>query len=322
MRKTIAIALLLAASFSWGADPYPSKSVRIIVPFGAGGGATDMTARTISQTLSEQLGKSFVVENHPGAGGIIGNTIVVKSAPDGYTLLLMDASTSMVPSLYKPAPFDAIKDFTPVTGIISAPEVLLVQPSFNNINTLKDFIQYAQANPTKLNYASGGAGGAVHIWNELFKSTAKINVTHIPYKSGAEMVIALLGGHVQMLLLTVAPPVISQITAGKVKALAVTTSGKRLAALPEVPSMVESGLPGMVVYAWFGLVGPAGMPREIANRLQTEVTKTLELRSVKEFFVSQGAEVVGSTPDAFGAHIRSEVQRWAEVIKAADIKLE
>ncbi len=318
MRNVLMFVLtLFGASLCFGAEVYPNKSVRVIVPFGPGGG-TDLSARLISQQLTEQLGKSFVVENRTGAGGTIANGIVAKSAPDGYTLMLMDTSTVIAPGLYKSLPFDIAKDFTPLTQIIGAPLVLVVPPSLN-ISMLKEFVALAQANTGKFNYATGGTGTINHLSAELFNRAARVNIAHIPFKGGGEMVTGLLGGQVQMLIATI-PTVLAFVNSGKMRALAVTTADrKRSPSMPEVPSMSEAGVSGMIVYTWYGLVGPAGMPKEVVNKLHAEVVKAIAVPSVNERFIAQGSEMVGSSPDEFSKHIRNELQRWAEVIKSAGI---
>ena len=310
----LAVALLGAPCF--GADPYPSKPVKVIVPFGTGS-AVDLTARVIAQQLSEQLGKPFVVENRPGASGTIADAMVAKSPPDGYTLMAMDTSTTIVPGLYKALPFDVAKDFTPISQIVAAPMALVVNPSLN-VSTLKEFVALAQANPGKFNYSSAGPGTPIHLATELFKASAKVDIKHIPYKGGGDMVAAVLAGNVQMLLTTITN-VSPNVAAGKLRGLAVTTSGKRSPAMPDVPTMAEAGMPDMVVYTWFGLVGPPDMPKEIVNLLHAEIVRAIAVPAVREVFAKQGAELVGSTPEEFGRHIARELQRWAEVVKVAGI---
>lgn len=312
-----AVLLSVSASLCQGVEAYPNKSVRVVVPFSPGG-TVDLTARLISQQLSEQLGKTFVVDNRTGASGTIGNAIVARAAADGYTLMLMDTSTAIVPGLFKSLPFNVANDFAAISEIIRAPEALVIHPGVN-VHTLKDLVAFAQANPGKLNYGSAGPGGAIHLSSELFKIAAKVNISHVPYKGGGEATAAVLGGQVQMLLTTI-PTVLPHVKTGKLRALAVTTAdGKRSSVLPEAPSMGEAGVPGMAVYLWFGLVGPAGMPREVVGKLRAEVRRALDAREIKERFMAQGAELVGSTPEEFTVHIRSELRRWAEVIRSAGI---
>lgn len=317
MRNTVIFVFaLLASTLCLGADVYPSKTVRVIVPFAAGG-SVDTTARVISQQLSEQMSRQFVADNRTGASGTIGNALVAKAAPDGYTLMMADTSTAIAAGLYKSLPFDAAKDFTAIIEIMRAPQVLVVNPALN-VNTIKEFIAAAQANPGKFNYGSAGAGGALHLTAELFKMAAKVNVQHIPYKGGSEAVVALIGNQTQMQISTL-PTVLPGIRGGKLKALAVTTDGKRLPALPDVPSMNEMGVPGMVVYVWYGLMGPAGLPKEVVNTLYGEVLKTLAVPAIKERFAAQGAEVSGSSPEEFSRYFAVELRRWSEAVKAAGI---
>ena len=317
MRNALLLVVtLLGASLCSGADVYPSKPVRIIVPVAAGGNS-DLVARTISPQLTEQFGRSFVVENRIGASGIIGYGYVARSAPDGYTLLLMDTSFTAIPSLKKSLPYDPIKDFTPISQTNRSPQVLVVTPALK-VNTLKEFIALAQANPGKLNYGSIGVGSSTALWSELFKIAAKVDIAHIPYKGGAETTTALLGNQVQMQV-TGIPTVLAHINSGRMRALAVTTDGKRSPSLPDVPSMMEAGLSGMVVYGWHGLAGPAGLPREIVNKLHAEVVKAVAVASMKERFNDQGSELVGSSPEEFTSVVRNEMQRFAEIIKSAGI---
>ena len=320
MRAILSGVMLLVTALCRGADVYPSKSVRVVIPFSPGG-TVDLTGRLMSQQLTGQLGKSFVVDNRTGASGTIANSIVARATPDGYTLMIMDTSTVIVPGLFKSLPFDVARDFAAISQIIRAPEALVVHPSVN-VTTLKDFVAQAQVNPGKLNYGSAGPGGAIHLSAELFKIAAKVNIVHIPYKGGGEAMAAVLGGQVQMLLTTI-PTVLPHVNTGRVRALAVTTEGNRRSpAMPDVPSMDEAGVQGMTVYLWFGLVGPANMPRSVVNRLRAEVQKALAVPELKERFMAAGGEVVGGTPEEFTALIRSELSRWAGVIKTADIKPE
>jgi len=317
MRNALLFVLtLFGASLCFGADVYPNRTVRVVVPVSAGGG-TDFTARVISQQLSEQLGKSFVVENRTGASGTIANAMVARSAPDGYTLMMMGSDTVIVPGLFKSLPFDVAKDFSPITQVLAAPNVLAVNPSVK-ATTLKEFIALAQANPGKLNYGSAGPGSVIHLLAELFKIAAKVNVAHIPYKGGGEAIAAVVGGQVEMLFAAM-PTALPHVNSGKVRALTVTTDGKRSPVMPDVPTMREAGVSGMGVPQWWGLVGPAGMPKEVVNTLHTEIVKAIAVPSVRERFTVQGTEVVGSNPEDFSKHIRNELKLWAEVIKSAGI---
>ena len=312
------VLTLLHAAPAPGADVYPSRPVRVIVPF-APGGTLDLTGRVISQQLSEQLGKTFVVDNRTGATGIIGYGIVVKSAPDGYTLTMIDTGFPINPSVAKSLPYDVVKDFTPITQVIGVPRTLVVHPSIK-ANTLKEFIALAQANPGKYNYGSGGAGGINHLACVLFNRAAKVDITHIPFKGAGEATAAVVAGQVDMVI-AASPGVVSFVNGGKLRALAVTTAGnQRYSSMPDVPSMSEAGVPGMELITWFGLAGPAGMPKEIVNKLHAEVVKALAVPAVKERFA--GADLVGSSPAEFSKVIRNDIRLWADVVKAAGVKPE
>jgi tripartite-type tricarboxylate transporter receptor subunit TctC len=313
------VSLLVASPLSTGADSYPAKPVRVIASFGPGS-TVDLIARVVSQQLSDQLGKSFVVDNRTGAGGSIGNGLAAKSPSDGYTLLFGETGLTMLPGLFRSLPYDAVRDFTPVSQVVRTPMALVVHPSVK-ASSLKEFVALAQASPGKLNYASAGVGSPVNLASELFKIMSRVDIAHVAYKGGGEMVTSVLGGQVQMLLTTM-PTVLSQINAGKVRALAVTTEGKRVSVLPDVPSMSEAGVSGMTIYTWSGLFGPAGMPKDIVARLHAEVVKAIAAPAVRERFNVEGAEPVGSSPQEFAAHVRNELKRWADVIKSAGIKAE
>ena len=318
MRNSLLFVLtLLGASPCLGAEVYPSKPVRVIVAF-APGATIDGTGRTISQQLSEQLGKQFVVDNRAGAGSRIGTELVARSAPDGYTLLMAEPSFVLQPSIAKSLSYDVIRDFTPITQIERKPALLAVHPALN-VTTLRDFIALAQASPGKYNFGSGGPGSATHLWGELFKSTAKVSIVHIPFKGSSEVITSMLGGSSVQMLITGVASLLPYVKSGQLRALAVTTDGKRAPELPAVPSFAEAGLPGMVIFAWGGMVGPGGMPRESVNKLHAEVVKALAVPSLRERFIAQGSEPLASSPDEFAKFLRSEVPRWAAVIKSAGI---
>jgi tripartite-type tricarboxylate transporter receptor subunit TctC len=311
----IATAFALAACAALAGAEYPEKPVRIVVPF-APGGTVDFTARVIAQSLAEQLGKAFIVENRTGATGTIANAAVARSAADGYTLMLADTSIAMVPSLFKQLSFDVTKDFAPISLVISTPLVLIV-PASLNVASLKDLIAQAKANPGTLNYGSGGIGSSTHLGAEMFRSAAAVDIVHVPYKGAGDAMQAVLGGQVQILV-TALPTALAHIKSGKAKALAVT-SGKRSAALPEIPTAAEAGLPAFTVANWFGLVAPAGTPREIVDKLNGAVVKALANAQVRERFTVQGGDPVGNSPAEFGKLIRDEIPRWAGVIRSAGV---
>jgi tripartite-type tricarboxylate transporter receptor subunit TctC len=317
MLRATLFGLLLASATAFAADTYPARNVRLIAPF-APGGTNDVVARMIAQHLSERWGKSFIVENRTGAGGVLANDIVAKAAPDGHTLLVNNPAFVMAAGLYKTLPYDTLRGFTPVTEIMRAPSVLVINPVMN-VNTLKEFIALARAHPGKFNYGSGGYGSSLHLYSELLNKAADIKIIHVPFKGGTENLTALLSGQVHMNIIQYQAHVIELIRSGRLRALAVTTSGKRAKSLPEVPSMSEAGLAGMTIYTWAGLVGPAQLPAAVTGSLQTDIARILAMPAVKDRFAGQDAEMVGSRPEAFAKLIRSEIGLWGEVIRSAGI---
>ena len=314
----VVVCGLLAGSACFASESYPSRPVRIIVPFSPGG-TSDLMARVMGHQLSEQLGQTFVVDNRPGASGLIGHGMVAKAAPDGYTLATVDDSFSIVPSVKKALPYDPVKDFTYITQVIGVPRALVIQPSLK-ATSLGEFVAYARANPGKVKYASGGPGGIVHLASELFSASAKVNLVHVPYKGAGAATTAVLVGESDMTI-AAAPTVVPHVKSGKVRALAVTTApGKRFSRLPDVPSMADAGVPNMVIITWFGFVGPARLPKQIVNRLHAEVVKALAVPAVKERF--EGAELIGSSPEQFTRIYREDLQRWARIVKAAKVQPE
>ena len=312
-------AALIVATFATATfAAYPDHPVKIVAPF-APGGTTDFTARLIAQALLEQLGKPFVVENRTGATGTIGNGAVAKSPPDGYTLMLADTTTAMVPWLYKQLPFDPLKDFATVSQIIATPMGIVIHPGVKASN-LREFIALAKASPGKLNYGSGGVGSNTHLAAEMFKKAAGVEIAHVPYRGAGDAVAAVLGGQVQ-LLISAMPTVLPHTASGKVRMLAVTAQ-KRSSAMPDVPTAGEAGLPGFVVLNWFGLMAPAGTPHDILAQLHGEIVKALANPKFAERIVAQGAEPVGSTPEQFGKLYRDEIERWGKVIKEVGVQPE
>ncbi len=315
-----AAALVLVASFaSIGAiaADYPTRNARFIIPF-APGGTNDVLARLVAQHLMERWGRAFIVENRPGAGGVIANDIVAKANPDGHTLLVTNPAFVMSAGLYKTLPYDATRDFTPITELIRAPSVLVINPAVG-AQTLKDFIALARAQPGKLNYGSGGFGSALHLYSELFKKSANVDITHVPFKGGGDNMTALLGGQVQMNIIQYQANVLELIRNGRLRALAVTTDGKRSKSLPDTPSMTEAGLKGMAIYVWGGVLGPARLPAPIIQKLQGEIARMLATPAVKERFAAQDAEMIGNRPEVFAGLLRSEMKLWREVIQSAGI---
>jgi tripartite-type tricarboxylate transporter receptor subunit TctC len=311
-----AVALSAVSRFAW-AQAYPSRPVRIIVPF-APGGATDITARLIGQWLSERLGQQFLTENRPGAGSNIGTEVVVNAPPDGYTLLQVGASSAINVTLYEKLNFNFLRDITPIAGIISIPFIMAVGPSFP-AKTVSEFIAYAKGNPGKVNIASGGNGTAGHLSGELFKMMAGVNMVHVPYRGEAPALTDLLGGQVQVMFATI-PASIEYIKAGKLRSLAVTTA-TRLDALPIVPT-VGDFLPGYEASAWQGVGAPKNTPAEIIAKLNNEINSGLADPKLKVRLADLGGTVIAGSPADFGKLIAEETEKWGKVIRAANIKPE
>jgi len=315
----LAALCLLAAPLCGAQSSYPSKPVRLVVPFPAGG-TTDILARAAAQKLSEAWGQQVIVDNRPGAGGNIGAELVAKAPPDGYTLLMGTVGTHAInSSLYSKMPYDHIKDFAPAVLVAGVPNVLVVNPSMP-FNSVQDLIAYAKANPGKLNFASSGSGTSIHLSGELFKSLTGVQITHVPYKGSAQALTDLLGGQVQLMFDNL-PSSLAFIKAGKLRALAVTST-TRAAALPDVPTMVEAGVPGFEATAWFGILAPAGTPREAITRINTEIAKWLASPDAREKLSAQGAIAAGGSPEDFAKHIASETAKWARVVKESAAKVE
>jgi tripartite-type tricarboxylate transporter receptor subunit TctC len=311
------LALLAAMPFA-GAQEYPARAVRIVVPFPAGA-TNDIVARLFAQKLSEQTKQPFVVENKTGGSGIPGTDFVAKSAPDGYTLLLGNTALLGIHiSLYSKLPYDP-RDFAPVSVLAISPSVLVVHPSVPAA-TLAELIAYAKANPGKLNYASPGNGTPFHLSAELFKAQTGTDIVHVPYKGAAPALVDLLSGQVQLMFDNI-PSVLPHIRSGKVRAI-VTTGAKRLALLPDVPTLAEAGLKNAESVSWFAIVAPKGTPREIVARLHAEIVKAENHPEVRQRLYELGAEPVGNTPEEAGAHIRAEIAKWAKVIKESGAKVD
>jgi tripartite-type tricarboxylate transporter receptor subunit TctC len=323
--KTLVSGLILAA-VCWlapvaGAQtpaPYPDKPVKIIVPYAAGG-TSDFIARLTAQKLNEQSGKTFLVENKPGASGRIGYDAVAKAPGDGYTLAASDTSYAMLPGLYPKLPWDPAADLRVVTVTAETPVVITVHPD-TKFKSLAELIAFAKANPGKLYYGSGGAGSSTHLAGELLKSTAGVDITHIPFKGAGEATTGLISGQVQVLI--AAPPtVIGHIKSGKAIALGVSAAQRSLA-MPDVPTTTEAGLPSFQFTNWFGLLAPSGTPDAVVEYLQREVARMLAIPEVKERLATQGADPVGSFSGAAAVELKADTLRWGEVIKNAGIVLE
>jgi len=309
-----AAALPALSRFAW-AQAYPARPVRIVVPFAAGG-STDITARLIGQWLSERLGQQFVIENRPGAGSNIGTELVVNAPPDGYTLLLVGASSAINATLYEKLNFNFLRDITAVAGVISVPFIMAVNPSFP-AKTLSEFIAYARANPGKVTLASGGNGTAGHLSGELFKMMAGLNMVHVPYRGEAPALTDLLGGHVQAMFGTM-PASIEYIRAGKLRALAVT-SARRSEALPDLPR-VGDFLPGYETSAWQGVGAPKNTPVEIIDRLNKEINAGLADPKINVRVADMGGTALVGSPADFGKLIADETEKWGKVVKFSGAK--
>ena len=301
------------------AQAYPTRPIRLVVPFPAGG-SLDVVARAIGQKLTEAWGQPVVIDNRPGAGGNIGADLVAKSAPDGYTILEGALSTHAVNvSLYAKMPYDPIKDFAPITLVAVTPNVLVLNVSYP-VNSVPELLAYARANPGKLSFGSGSNGSAGHLAGELFKTEAGVDMVHIPYKGGAPAMQALLAGDTQLMFDNLANSA-AQLKAGKLKALAVTTA-KRSSLMPELPTLSETGLPGFDIYTWWGFMAPAGTPKEIIAKWNAEVTRILNSPEIKAFFAQQGAEPAPDSPEQFAALIRSEISKYAKIVKQSGAKVD
>ena len=312
---TLAAAALLAG-LDASAQSYPARPVKIIVPFAAGGPA-DLYARTIGERLQSALGQSFVVENRPGGGAIVGTDAVAKSAPDGYTLLMMSNTHTVNESLIKDKPFQLLRDFVPVAPVNYSDLVMVVHPSVP-ANTLAEFIALAKAKPGGLNYASSGPGTPYHMAGELFKAMAGVDIVHVPYKGSSGARTDILGGQVQMMfdaITTMAP----NVRAGKLKALG--TSGKaRSSVLPDVPTVSEAGVPGYDAVIWLGIMAPAGTPKPIVDRLNAEITRAANAPEMKEAWTKQGAVAMSMSPEEFGRFMREDIDKWERIVRISGAK--
>lgn len=322
-KKTIplvaAVVLALQYSHAAWAQVYPSKPIRMIVPFPPGGG-NDILGRVLAAILTEQLGQQVVIDNRAGASSIIGTEIGARAAPDGYTLLFSGtAGLSTNPVLHKKLPYDPIKDFAPVSMVGTAPQMLVVHPSVP-VKTVKDLINLAKAKPGQLNFASSGIGTPTHLAGELFKHLAGVDIVHIPYKGGGPGLTDVLAGQVEFFFNGVSA-VLPFVRAGKIRGIAVTCA-QRTAVMPELPTISEAGLPGYELVNWYAVVAPAATPGRIITRLNREIQKALAIAEVKQRFLDLAADPLGSTPEELAGYTRRELAKWSKVIKAAGIKPE
>jgi tripartite-type tricarboxylate transporter receptor subunit TctC len=312
-------ALVLSAAGSAHAQAdYPSKPVRIIVPSVAGGG-TDSSTRIVVSKLGESLGARVVVDNRPGAGSMIGTEMVARAAPDGYTLLAAISSMTIQPSMQKNLPFDPVKDFAPVSVFVRLPNVLVGHPSLQPKN-VKELVAFVKTRPGQLSFASAGTGSNLHLCMEMFLSMAGLKMVHVPYKGASQAIADVTAGYVPLMVTNMITGT-AQFKAGKLRAYGVT-SAKRTAAAPDIPTIAEQGVPGYEAVQWYGLMAPAGTPREIVAKLHKGVVSALQDKTVKDLFVASGAEPVGNTPEEFSALVKSEIVKWGKVVAAAGIKPE
>jgi tripartite-type tricarboxylate transporter receptor subunit TctC len=320
--RCLTLLLAISAATMTGlacAQAYPSKPIRFLMPHPTGAGM-DFVARTVAQKLAESWGQQVIVDSRPGAGGIIGLQLAARAAPDGYTLVPTSIGPLTVnPSLYAKLPYDTLRDFDPVTTLISALNILVVHPSVP-ARTVKDLVALAKARPKQLRYASSAHGNTDHLAGEMFKSLAGIDWVHVPYKGGGPAAIAILSGEVDAIF-AVYQNVAPHVTSGKIRALAVA-GPKRWPTLPDLPTVAESGLRGFEVDNWYGLVAPARTPRDIVMRVNAEVVRIVQLPDVREVFAQNGMIPLPSTPEEFGAHLKAEIAKWARVVKDAGVKVD
>jgi tripartite-type tricarboxylate transporter receptor subunit TctC len=317
--KSFAAAALcaLAAPGATGQD-YPARPVRFIVPFAAGGG-TDLVARLTAQKLNERLGQPFIVENRPGAGGIVGTEMVARAKPDGHTLVVVSGSHTINPSLHKTLPYDSLRDFAPVTKLVAGPALLVVHPSVP-AHDVRELIALAKTKPGTLSFASSGNGSPPHLAGELFKWMAGVDMVHIPYKGNGPAYADLVSGQVQLMFPNIASS-LPYVRGGRLRALAVT-SKQRAKAAPEIPTIAESGLPGYDLSSWFGLLAPAGTPPAIVSRLQREIATIYRDPQVRDTIAATGVDPVANAPDEFTAELQAEMTQWARLFAAARIQAE
>lgn len=301
------------------AHTYPTKPIRLIIGFPAGGG-TDVTARTITQRLSEKFGQPIVIDYRPGAGGTVGNGIAAKATPDGYTWLMSATGPHVIaPSLYRTLPYDPFRDYAPIAMVSTSPYLLLVHPSVE-AKSVSELIRWLRQRPTPASYSSAGNGTPGHLASELLKSMSKVGINHIPYKGAAPALVDIMGGQVQMGFsdMTISAP---HLKSGRLRALAIS-SATRSPLAPDLPTVAESGLPGFEALVWYGLLGPAGTPATLVGQVNAEVVRVLQLAETRERFAALGATASPGTPEQFATQIKSDYDKWADVIRNAGIKLE
>jgi tripartite-type tricarboxylate transporter receptor subunit TctC len=320
--RSIALAALVAASPALAQKPaasaYPSKPVRMIVPFAPGGG-TDIIARLVAQDLTQAWGQSVVVDNRGGSGGVVGTDMAAKSAPDGYTMALCSLGFSYAPALYSSLPYNSEKDFLPISVVATQPFVYVVIPALN-VSSMKELVALARAKPGEIRYGSGGSGGSSHLGTELLRVMTGIDIQHIPYKGTGPALTAMLGGEIQMQLIGISS-VVPHMKSGRMRALAVS-GAKRSAAAPDVPTVAESGVPGYAFDVWYGMLFPAGVPGPVLDKANAGINSVLKSPALAQRFAAVGLEPAGSTQREFAALIHSEIAKWRKVVQSAKIRVE
>jgi len=315
------LALVCALLPAWpasAAEAYPDKPIRLIVPQPPGG-TSDILARVLALKLAENLRQQIIIDNRAGASGTIGTDLAAKSPPDGYTLVLVYTTHATTPGIYGKLPYDPVADFAPITLAAAAPLLLVVHPKIP-VTSVKELIAYAKTRPGELNFCSAGNGSGSHLAGELFNTMTGVKLTHIPYKGSGLAITELIGGQVQLMFAGIVP-IDPHVKSGRVRSIAVS-SAKRSVAIPQVPTIAESGLPGFEVVGWYGVLAPARTPHPIVARLHNELVKILQTQDIRDRLLSEGAEPVGNTPAEFTAFIKTDIGRWAKVIKAAGAKLD
>jgi len=318
VRKAALLAAIALVSSASAQGTYPNRQITIVVGFSAGG-STDIVARLLAEEMRKSWGQPVIIDNRPGAGGNIGASMVAKAKPDGYTLLMGSVGPLAInASLYASMPYDNLKDFTPISLVVHVPNMLVVNPAAMPVQSFAEFVALLKASPGKYFYASTGTGTSSHLSGELLKTMAGVEITHVPYKGAVALNDLLAGDQVHFMFATI-PSVIEFVRGGRLRALAVT-SKNRSAAVPQVPTVAESGLPDFEASSWFGLLGPAGLPRDIVLKLQAEVARALKIPELRDTLIQQGADPVASMPEEFAAYMRSETVKWAKVVKTSGAK--